>query len=432
MLIFALVRRVFSFLHRVLFLPMLIRFLLIFFLSGFRLFTNQTFTSPLFSDDVSLFIVFIRAFVLFISLLSTKSYSKLRAFVLLVLLVSCIFVFISNNSLRIFIFYEASLFPILFIILKWGSYPERRLRALMLLIYTIVFTLPFLYVLFYVYCHSYTLSLSSLYFKSVTNSQLIVFITFLAFSVKLPVYGLHFWLPIAHVEAPTFGSIILAGILLKLGGAGLIRFLPLFDLSSLRFSLISYAIVFIVYSTLVCCTQSDFKRLIAYSSVSHIIALVPLVLSDTLSRAYAMVLLMLFHGISSPLLFFLVGLSYELNSTRQLSLLRGFIVTSPFLSLCFCFGFFFTLRAPPFPSFIREVFFIIGAMSVSFLFLVPILLFTFFSLVYNLNWLSTVLFNPSNPTSNLQLLSGKTVLLVSLVSLFTVLLLVFLLLCDFS
>jgi len=189
----------------------------------------------------------------------------------------------------------------------------------------------------------------------------------------------------AHVEAPTFGSMILAGVLLKLGGVGLIRLMPVFELGPLRLFLLRYRMVFIVFTTFVCCSQSDFKRLIAYSSVRHIIALIPLVLRNTDSGCYSIVLLILFHGISSPLLFFLVGFSYELHATRQLSLLRGFITLSPLLSLAFTFGFFFTLRAPPFPSFFREVFFIIGALSVSTLFAGPLLLFTFFSLVYNLN-----------------------------------------------
>lgn len=414
-----------------LFAPLFIRLFLCLFLSSLSLSSNQSFSYPFFSDENSLLMVLITVFVLFISLVSVNSYSKLSSFTLLALFTLCILVFVSNNVLPLFIFYEASLFPILFIILKWGAYPERRLRAILLLVYTIVFTLPFLYVLFFIFSDFKTLSLSSLYLKPPVSSQLLVLILFLAFSVKLPIYGLHFWLPIAHVEAPTFGSIVLAGVLLKLGGVSLLRLLPLFELSSLRALLLSYSIVFIFYSTLVCCCQSDFKRLIAYSSVSHIIALVPLFVCNADSRFYSALLLILFHGVSSPLLFFLVGISYEMNSTRQLSLLRGLLVLSPLFSLSLSFAFFYTLRAPPLPSFIREVFFIIGSLALSPLFSIPLLLFTFLSLVYNLNWLSTVLFNSSSLTSNFQFLTGKRFLVVFLVLLITILLLGFLLFCFY-
>lgn len=159
-------------------------------------------------------------------------------------------------------------------------------------------------------------------------SSLVIFLTF---AVKLPIYGLHFWLPIAHVEAPTFGSIILAGILLKLGGVGLIRCLDLIDLSVMREYLISYFIVFLCYVTLVCLFQSDFKRLVAYSSVSHIIALPILLFSNNIMSIKSIVMLMLFHGLRSPILFMLVGVIYSMFSSRQLIIIRGLLLTSPLL-----------------------------------------------------------------------------------------------------
>jgi len=253
-------------------------------------------------------------------------------------------------------YYEASLIPIIYIIIKWGSYPERSLSSIMLLIYTSVFTLPFLYVILKIFIdHS---SLNIPVFFSINHANLIFsFIIFLTFGVKLPIYGLHYWLPIAHVEAPTFGSMVLAGVLLKLGGVGLIRLVGVINVAVLKQYIFGYSLVFLLVVTIVCCFQSDFKRLVAYSSVSHIIAIPILFIGSSFIGLKGLILVMFIHGISSPLLFILVGLIYSLTSTRQHFLIRGLIVLNPLLSFLVVLSFFFTLSAPPFPSFVAEVFF---------------------------------------------------------------------------
>jgi len=216
----------------------------------------------------------------------------------------------------------------------------------------------------------------------------------------------------AHVEAPTYGSIILAGVLLKLGGLGLIRFRSLVNFSQLDYYLLSYLLIFIVFSTLICCFQSDFKRLVAYSSVSHMMALPFLLLVNSKFSFSTVTLLMFFHGLSSPLLFMLVGVIYSIYSTRQLALVRGLALISPLLSFILVLAFFFTMSAPPFPSFISEVFFFLSSYSLTPYFLVSLVLFAFLSLVYNLNWLTSTLFSSPLPVQNSFNLS-YSVLLVS-------------------
>jgi NADH:ubiquinone oxidoreductase subunit 4 (subunit M) len=243
-----------------------------------------------------------------------------------------------------------------------------------------------------------TLSLFSLHLVDTTSVNLgLVFslIVFLTFAVKLPLYGLHFWLPIAHVEAPTFGSMILAGVLLKLGGLGLLRLMFLLN-ESLLTVLVGYLVVFLLYSTLVCCFQSDFKRMVAYSSVRHMIAVPVLILLNSSLTVPTSIALMLFHGLASPVLFLLVSLAYDLSASRQLFFVRGVLVVNPTLSLLIFFAFLFTLSAPPFASFVREVIFILCSVALSSLFIFSLFFFAFLSLVYNIAWYSILVFGPSS------------------------------------
>lgn len=177
---------------------------------------------------------------------------------------------------------------------------------------------------------------------------------------------------------------ILAGILLKLGGLGLIRLSFLTDLNTI-FRLCSYFIIFLPIRTLICCTQSDFKRIIAYSSVSHIIAIPILFLTGTLLSNKAILIVIFFHGLSSPLLFLLVGLVYSQFGTRQLAALRGLVTLRPLLIFISVVVFFITISAPPFPSFIGEILFFISSYQLR-SFLIPSLcIFAFLSLIYNLH-----------------------------------------------
>jgi NADH-quinone oxidoreductase subunit M len=156
---------------------------------------------------------------------------------------------------------------------------------------------------------------------------------------------------------------LLAGILLKLGGFGLIRCVQVVDFSSISCYFRGYFFVFLAYRTLVCCWQSDFKRLVAYSSVSHIMVIPLLLLNSSGVGLTGILLVMVFHGLSSPLLFYVVGLVYSFSSTRQLFLLRGISTFSYFLVFILIFSFLFTMCIPPFPSFISEVLFFLNSFS---------------------------------------------------------------------
>lgn len=393
------------------FFPLLLVIFFFYFLNRFNLFFQQTLSINFFlMDEVSLFIIFITVFVLFVSYIFTpKNFPTQKNITLSSIVLFCILVFSTDSIFLLYLFYEASLLPILFIIIKWGSYPERSLRALILLLYTSVFTFPFLGVMFILYSSNHTFSFTyfSLLLPLVQDSLIFSLVIFLTFAVKLPIYGLHFWLPMAHVEAPTFGSIILAGVLLKLGGVGLIRFSTVYSSLLLNYYMLSYFILFLLFVTVVCAFQSDFKRLVAYSSVSHMITIPFIVLASSSMANKGLIIVMLFHGLSSPVMFMLVGVIYRLFNTRQIVFIRGLIVTRPLLSFVMILTFFFTLSAPPFPSFVGEVLFILSSFYLSYYLLYVFLLFAFLSLVYNLNWLSSILFSSSSPSLHLPALTYR-------------------------
>ena len=275
------------------------------------------------------------------------------------LFIFCLQVFTTSNLFYLYFFYESSLLPILFIIIKWGSYPDRSLSSFIIIAYTLFFGVPFILLILYFYnnLNSFSLNLLSITpFQS--NSFLFTLFTFICFAVKLPIYGLHYWLPIAHVEAPTFGSVILARILLKLGGVGLIRLYPFIETQIITSYILSYFMFILVIRRLICVFQSDFKRLVAYSSVAHIIVIPFLIISDNLLSNSSIILIIFHHGLRSTLIFLTVGILYNIFNTRLLILIRGLILLSPFISFLLILTFFYTLSAPPFPSFIGEILFL--------------------------------------------------------------------------
>jgi NADH:ubiquinone oxidoreductase subunit 4 (subunit M) len=179
--------------------------------------------------------------------------------------------------------------------------------------------------------------------------------------------------------------VILARILLKLGGVGLYRVICLIDLDFMKSFLLAYFILFTVFRAIICCFQSDFKRLIAYSSVSHIMVIPFLIISNNLLSVQSLIIIILFHGISSSLIFIRVGLLYFIYSSRQLVIMRGLVLISPLIRLFIVLTFFYTLSAPPFPSYVAEVYFLFSRYLLRDYIIYIYIPFVFIGLLYNLN-----------------------------------------------
>ena len=326
-------------------------------------------------DGISLWLVLLTTLLMPIAILSSWTAIQKRQlsyYLFLQLLAGAMVgVFVSLDLLLFYLFFEASLVPMFFLIGIWGG--ERRIyAAIKFFIYTSVGSLLMLVgiiALFYIYgTFDYVVILNAMRAGATTLAPRAEFWLFLAFAfafcIKVPLFPLHTWLPDAHTEAPTAGSVILAGVLLKMGTYGLLRFnLGLFPDMSRKFApvMITLAIIGIIYGALVAMVQPDVKRLVAYSSVSHMGFVVLGLFSFTEMGMQGALYQMLSHGVSTGALFLFVGFIYERRHTRQISDFGGLAAPMPWFATLFVIASLSSIGLPFLNGFVGEFLIMIGS-----------------------------------------------------------------------
>jgi NADH-quinone oxidoreductase subunit M len=335
-------------------------------------------------DGISLLLIVLTTFLTLIALVAswtsiTKRIKAFNSFVLL-LEVGMLGVFCSLDLFLFYIFWESMLIPMYFIIGIWGH--ERRIyAAVKFIIYTMVGSLLMLVAIIWLGHYAgtlpggrFTTNLVELYQIGPTVPialQTLPFLAFtLSFAIKVPIFPLHTWLPDAHTEAPMAGSVLLAGVLLKMGTYGFLRFsLPLFPQATFKFLplMAVLAIIGIIYGALVSMVQKDMKKLVAYSSVAHLGFVVLGIFAITVESIQGSVIQMVNHGLTTGALFLLVGMLYDKRHTRLISDFGGIARVVPILSTFFMIAMLGSIGLPGLNGFVGEFLILVGSFKSDFL-----------------------------------------------------------------
>ena len=334
--------------------------------------TNLSFSLGV--DGISIFFVLLTTLLISICLLaswdSVNKFYKEYVIAFLVMESFLILVFCVRDLLLFYIFFESVLIPMFVIIGVWGS-RERKVRAsYMFFLYTlfgsVLMLLSILYIYFTVGTTDYEILLTH---NFSTIEQRVIWLAFFAsFASKIPMLPVHIWLPEAHVEAPTAGSVVLAGILLKLGSYGFIRFsLPLLPEASLYFTPFVYTLstLGVIFTSLTAIRQTDLKRIVAYTSVAHMNLVMIGVFSFNVVGLEGAILQSLSHGFVSSALFLIIGVVYDRHHTRMVSYYAGLVHTMPIFTIIFLIFTMANIALPGTSSFVGEFLLLAGAFKVS-------------------------------------------------------------------
>nr|YP_009000590.2 NADH dehydrogenase subunit 4 [Macquaria australasica]ALF03660.1 NADH dehydrogenase subunit 4 [Macquaria australasica] len=322
------------------------------------------------TDPLSTPLLVLTCWLLPLMILASQNHTTLepinrqRTYIMLLtsLQIFLIMAFSATEMIMFYIMFEATLIPTLILITRWGNQTERLNAGTYFLFYTLAGSLPLLVALLLLQNNTGTLSLLTLQY-----SNPIPLLTYadklwwagclLAFLVKMPLYGVHLWLPKAHVEAPVAGSMILAAVLLKLGGYGMMRMMLMLEplTKELSYPFIIFALWGVIMTGSICLRQTDLKSLIAYSSVGHMGLVVAGILIQTPWGFTGALILMIAHGLTSSALFCLANTNYERTHSRTMVLARGLQMALPLMTTWWFIASLANLALPPFPNLMGEL-----------------------------------------------------------------------------